>query len=86
MGNAKIVIVGAGQMGTQIGKAACIDNDVIFYDIDHEKSRSAAKLNNAGYSDTLHEIEVPDIVFLCVPRNAVTEILQNDDANVLSEA
>ena len=44
MGNAKIVIVGAGQMGTQIGKAACKGNDVIFYDIDHERSRSVAKL------------------------------------------
>jgi len=85
MANAKIVIVGAGQMGTQIGKAACKDNDVIFYDIDQEKSRSVAKLNNAGYSNNLQEIDTPDIVFLCVPKNAVIEILQNDDANVSTE-
>ncbi len=78
MANAKIVIVGAGQMGTQIGKAACKDNDVIFYDIDHDKSRSAAKLYNAGYSNTLQEIDTPDIIFLCVPKNAVMELLHND--------
>jgi pyrroline-5-carboxylate reductase len=78
MGKAKISIVGAGQMGTQIGKAACKDNDVIFYDIDHDKSRSAAKLYNAGYSNTLQEIDTPDIIFLCVPKNAVMELIHND--------
>jgi prephenate dehydrogenase len=68
MGNAKIAIVGAGQMGIQIGKSACKDNDVIFYDIDHDKSRSAAQLFNAGCSNTLQEINTPDIIFLCVPK------------------
>ena len=76
MGNVKVAVVGAGQMGTQIGKTACKDNDVIFYDIDQDKSRSAARLCNARYSDTAQEIITTDIVFLCVPKKGVIEWLQ----------
>ena len=81
----KIAIVGAGQMGTQIGKAASESHNVIFYDIDPEKSRSAAELINAEYSDSLQDILTARIIFLCVPGKAVTDLLREYHSKTRTE-
>jgi hypothetical protein len=81
----KVGIVGAGQMGTQIGKVASDDHDVIFYDIDRGKSRHAADKLNVRYEDELHEILRSHIIFLAVPGNAVIELLKEYQGSVSKE-
>ena len=81
----KVGIVGAGQMGTQIGKVASDDHDVIFYDIDRGKSRHAADKLNVRYEDEIHEILRSHIIFLAVPGSAIIELLKEYQASVSKE-
>jgi len=84
MDKTSIGVIGAGQMGTQIGKVANEDHDVIFYDIDVMKSKRAAKVCQADYVEDIDLALRSHILFLAVPRKAVIEILQKHHS-VVSE-
>ena len=51
MKKTKVSIIGAGQMGTQIGKVASEQHEVIFFDKDSSRSREAAKRFHAKYEN-----------------------------------
>jgi len=78
-------VIGAGQMGFQIGKVAKKDHDVVFFDIDQGKSKSAAKQLHTRYGDEIQKTLESDIIFLAVPGKDVIECLEKHHTTVSKE-
>ena len=72
----RVGVIGAGQMGLQIGKVSSEDHDVIYYDIDRTKSRRAAIESHARYDDEIKDVLKSHVIFLAVPKDGVTDLLK----------
>jgi pyrroline-5-carboxylate reductase len=81
----QVGVIGAGQMGSQIGKVSSEDHDVIYYDIDGTKCRRTAIESRARYEDEIKEVLRSHIIFLAVPRDGVIDLLKGYHAIVPRE-
>ena len=78
----QVGVIGAGQMGSQIGKVSSEDHDVIYYDIDGTKGRRAAIESHARFEDEIEEVLKSHVIFLAVPKDGVTDLLKRYHAIV----
>jgi glycerol-3-phosphate dehydrogenase (NAD(P)+) len=62
----QITVIGAGEMGTALGKALEASNDVFWYDRNREKAKRYHPLEQVFGSE---------LVFLCVPSKALKDVL-----------
>ncbi len=76
MKKTKVSIIGAGQMGTQIGKVASEQHEVIFFDKDSSRSREAAKRFHAKYENNLPDVLNSPIIILAVAGDVVIDLIQ----------
>ncbi|MBW2066860.1 MAG: NAD(P)-binding domain-containing protein [Deltaproteobacteria bacterium] len=72
----QIGVIGAGQMGSQIGKVASEDHDVVYYDIDNSKACSAAAESHCRYEEEINGVLESQIIFLAVPKEGVVNLLR----------
>ncbi len=73
MKKTKVSIIGAGQMGTQIGKAASKQHEVIFFDKDSSRSKEASKRFHAKYENNLPIVLNSPIIILAVAGDVVID-------------
>src|SRR4030042_5770210 len=78
----QIGVIGAGQMGSQIGKVSSEEHDVIYYDIDRTKARRAAIESHARHEDEIKEVLKSQVIFLAVPKDGVIDLLKRYHAIV----
>jgi pyrroline-5-carboxylate reductase len=73
---AKVSVIGAGQMGTQIGKVASKQHEVIFFDKDLDRSKEAAHRFHSKYENNIFEVLDSPIIILAVSGNAVIDLIR----------
>lgn len=74
----KIGIIGAGQMGNALGRAAALNGyNTIFFDIDTKKAQEAALNSKADFTIDINEIFNSNIIFLALHKDAVLNFFTN---------
>jgi len=79
----KIVIIGAGNVGTNITKALFAENITIVQIISKSiaNAKKLATMVNAEYSDNLNDLKPADLYLICTPDSIISKICEHENLN-----